>query len=112
MNRRPHSSHQKPHYKLSLVKKLATEGFVEINKNARTTANNDFGWKREQIIQALKRLRVSDFHKTEPKYDSQQRVMVDYYKALNIMDEQVYTHFRIEKRENREYLIICSFKRI
>ena len=38
--------------------------------------------------------------------------MVDYYKAWNMMGEQVYIHFRIDDKEDGQFLVICSFKRI
>lgn len=105
-------SSEKPHYNLSEVKSLVNEGRVEINKDARKDADDCFGWKQDKIIKAIQRLRLSDFYKKEPKYDTLQTIMVDYYKARNMMGEQVYIHFRIDEDENGKLLVICSFKRI
>jgi len=100
------------HYPLKLVKSLAASGSVAIRSKALKTAEADFGWKRDDIIRAFKRLSARDFYKTAPKYDSSPAVMVDYYKAWNMMGEQVYIHFRIDDKEDGQFLVICSFKRI
>lgn len=112
MNSRSLNPTKKSHYPLSLVKRLASEGRMEIRQQARQDAVACFGWRQDDILKVFKRLRTSDFYKTEPKYDSQHGVMVDYYKARNLMGERVYTHFRVDKRCDGDFLVICSFKRI
>ena len=112
MNGRSQNPNQKPHYHLSTVRELVNEGRVEIQERARQNAMACFGWRKDDILRAFKRLRLVDFYKTEPKYDSLQGVMVDYYKAQNLMGEKVYIHFRVDRRCDGNILVICSFKRI
>ena len=112
MNGRSRTPGLKPHYPLTTVRTLLNEGRVEVQERARQSAFACFGWRQDDILKAFKRLRLSDFYKTEPKYDSQQEVMVDYYKARNLMGEKVYIHFRVDRRGDGDILVICSFKRI
>ena len=100
-------SRTKPYYSLAKVKKLAVSGSCVINAKARETARNDFGWDQRDIKKAVSRLQHKHFYKSASKYDNPE-VYVDYYKAANLMGENVYIHFRIED----DRLIICSFKEI
>ena len=95
------------YYSLARVKQLAVYGECTINAKARETARNDFGWNQVDIKKAIAKLEHKHFHKSEQKYDNP-GVYVDYYKAGNLMGENVYIHFRIESN----CLIICSFKEI
>jgi len=97
----------KPYYSLAKVRKLAVSGKCNVNTKARTTAQNDFGWDQVDIKKAISKLQHKHFHKSDTKYDNP-GIYVDYYKAENLMGENVYIHFRIED----DCLIICSFKEI
>jgi hypothetical protein len=100
-----------PYYSLKKVKLLVQKNIL-INPNARYTASRDFGWDNKDIKKALLRLQPKHFYKPGTRYDDPS-VHVDYYKARNLIDEDVYIHFRVEKDDNQEdRLIICSFKRI
>lgn len=102
----------KPYYSLAQVRQLAQqEGGCLINEKARRTALADFGWGIDEIKRAVSLLKVSDFYKSEFKYDNPKitaHIYVDTYKAKNLLGERVYTHFRIEDGK----LVICSFKEI
>ena len=101
----------RPYYSLKKVKALVEKN-IFINRRARFTAKEDFGWDNKEIKRALLRLQPKDFYKRAPKYDNP-AIYVDYYKAWNLFSEEVYIHFRIEKDEaGEDCLIICSFKRI
>jgi len=62
---------------------------------ARKTAKEDFGWRQEDIKKAITKLKTTHYHKTAAKYDNPS-IHVDYYKARNLMGENIYIHFRIE----------------
>ena len=98
----------KPYYPLAKVRELAsTDDKCIINNRARTSAKNDFGWNQAEIKKAISKLQPKHFYKSDYKYDNP-CIHVDYYKAYNLMGENLYIHFRIEN----EYLVICSFKEI
>ena len=73
------STRSKPFYSLAEVKQLVKEGNVAIRENARNTAFVDFGWTANDIIAAIKKLKVSHFYKSEPS-DLIENCMIDYYK--------------------------------
>lgn len=99
---------EQPYYSLKLVKRLIrTKGCHSITRKAQETAENDFGWKKKEIVAAIMKLQISHFLKRDVRYDNPS-IHVDYYKARGLCGEDVYIHFRIEK----EILYICSFKRI
>jgi hypothetical protein len=97
----------RPYYSLRKVKNLANSGEWIINANARTTAKDDFGWNRDDIKKAVSKLQQKHFYKSATRYDDP-GIYVDYYKAYQLMGEDVYLHFRVED----DCLIICSFKEI
>ncbi len=97
----------KPYYSLKIVKKLVLDQRCLVNQIARKKALFDFGWQHSDIQKALLKLQPKHFHKSGTKYDNPS-IHVDYYKAYNLMNENVYIHFRIED----DYLIICSFKEV
>ena len=94
-------------YSLQAVYDAVENGKVTVNGNALSDARSLFGWETEDIARAILGLRPRDFHKTEPsKFLA--GVMLDVYKARNLMGENVYTHFYM----NSGRLIINSFKQI
>lgn len=97
----------KPYYSLKKVRNLALNGECVSNSNARLTARNDFGWNQTDVKKAISKLQHKHFYKSDNKYDNPS-IYVDYYKARDLMNENIYIHFRIEN----ECLIICSFKEI
>lgn len=102
----------KPTYDLSEVQQLVKLGAFDLNFIARKTAKDHFGWKKATVGKAMLKLKKSrtprgHFYKSAPRYDNP-RVWVDYYKAPNLMGEDVYIHFRVEN----DRVIICSFKKL
>jgi len=102
---------KKPSYPLKEIKRLIREEPVIINEDAQNDAYYDFKWKPEDIKKCI--LKFNDkyhFWKTE-KHGKYPGVMMDYYKAYNIMDGfNVYTHFYISPQTG--FLTISSFKEI
>ncbi len=96
-----------PYYSLAKVRQLTVSGKCIINSKARQTAKEHFGWGKPDVLKALSKLQHKHFHKSDEKYDNP-GIHVDYYKAINLLGENVYIHFRIENG----FLIICSFKEI
>lgn len=108
-----------PYYPLEAVKALLKKRKFKIQPNAVATAWDDFGWRNSDIVKCLLKLNDKDhradrcnnhFYKTE-KHRTIPHTMMDYYKAINIMDGfDIYTHFYI-KNENI-FLVISSFKEL
>jgi len=78
-----------------------------VTQEALYSAEDAFGWGLEDIEKALMRLTVKHWYKSEPRYDNP-RIWVDYYRAQNIMGEDIYTHFYVEEG----VLIVDSFKEL
>ena len=97
----------KPYYSLRKVKNIANHGQCIINAKAHFTAKRDFGWNQSDIKKAFSKLQLKHFFKSTTKYDNPS-IYVDYYKAYQLMHENIYIHFRVED----ECLVICSFKEI
>jgi len=98
-----------PEYPLSEVCDLIEQGKVFIYSKARDSARNDFGWDYNDVIQALKKLKKVDFYKRDTS-ENNAWLVLDFYKAVGLCGENVYTHFYIDRDEN--VLVINSFKRI
>ena len=116
MGRKPHKRvsrrTKQPSYSLATVQSLAARGRVRIRHNAHQDAYRAFGWTTDDILAAIKRLRRKDFNKTAP-LESLPSIMVDTYKAYNLLGENVYTHFYIDPNgPSGKTLIINSFKEI
>jgi len=99
---------KKPYYPLSKVKSLVKNDNVQINPNARDLADQDFGWDTNDILDAISKLRLKDFYKTESSR-MVSGVMVDTYKAYGLKGENVYTHYYVNSQNT---LVINSFKEI
>jgi hypothetical protein len=101
------------------VKALIRADDLLITRNAIRYALNDFGWGASNIKKCLLKLndryynddpQKNHFYKTEA-HKQIPNIMMDYYKAQNIMAGiNVYTHFYIHPEDGR--LIINSFKEI
>ena len=98
-----------PEYPLPEVRKLIEQGRIIIQPNARNDALNDFGWDAVDVAQALKKLKEVDFFKRDVS-EKNAWLVWDFYKAVGLCGENVYTHFYIDRDEN--ILVINSFKRI
>ena len=98
-----------PYYSLGKVKKLVKTGKVLIRGNALDGARYSFGWEVSDILDALKKLQIKHFHKSEKSHFTP-KMPVDYYKARGLKGEDVYTHFYIDNEI--ELLIVDSFKQI
>ena len=109
----------KPSNSLKDVKELIRNKHVVFNPNALSDAWDDFGWRPEKIRKCLLKLndkyhklnrKQNHFHKTE-QHDQISAAMVDYYKAVNIMEgASIYTHFYIQPKSGM--LIVSSFKEL
>ena len=102
----------KAYYSLKKVRRLVDESKhnpdkVLINPNALETAERDFGWRTPDILNALKKLQPKHFDKSEPSIKRQPSIQIDSYKAVNLMGENIYTHFYIEE----DQLVVNSFKK-
>lgn len=78
-----------------------------MTEEALYSAEDAFGWNLEDIKNALMRLMPKHWYKSEPRYDNPE-IWVDYYRARNIMGENIYTHFYVEE----DILVIDSFKEL
>jgi len=78
-----------------------------VTDEALYSAEDAFGWNLEDIKNALMRLMPKHWYKSEPRYDNP-KIWVDYYRARDIMGENIYTHFYVEE----DILIIDSFKEL
>jgi hypothetical protein len=77
-----------------------------INPDAVSDALRDFGWEKEDILDAVTKLKPSQCYKSE-QYRNIPGCHVDYYRAAGLKGENVYTHFYIHVRTGE--LIINSF---
>jgi len=78
-----------------------------VTDEALYSAEDAFGWNLEDIENALMRLMPKHWYKSEHRFDNP-KIWVDYYRARNIMGENIYTHFYVEE----DILIIDSFKEL
>lgn len=83
-----------PYYSLSAVKQLVKQGNVEIRGNALEGAYQDFGWKTDDILDAIRKLKPAHYYKSEPSR-MRKSLFIDYYKAPELKSEAVYVHFYI-----------------
>ncbi len=97
----------KAYYSKRQLNKLISEGNVLVTEQARTSAQNDFGWDVNDICRALQSMPVKFCYKSEPRFNDP-KIWVDYYRAHGLKGENVYTHFYVENGK----LIIDSFKEI
>lgn len=99
--------HKEAHYDLALIRQYISDGKLHIPGRVKKSAEDAFGWQTEDIKKAISLLKAKHFHKTEKNWDNPS-IYVDYYKARNLMGENIYTHFHIED----DKLIVASFKEI
>jgi len=98
-----------PYYDLGTVKTCINLGKVRITRAALDGARECFGWNSVDIQDAIMKLRISHYHKTDAfKHD--RMITLDIYKACGIKRENVYTHFYIDVETG--ILVINSFKEI
>lgn len=102
-------SKPKPFYELKEVKRLAENEEMHIRQNALDEARDAFGWEESDIRDAIVRLRLSHFHKSD-ELKTKPGIMVDYYKAPGMYGENVYMHFYVHDETGE--LIINSFKEL
>jgi len=102
-----HWKRSKPYYSLVEVKQLAKEGAVSFKANARDSARVDFGWRTDEMVAAIRKLKPSHFFKSEPSRMIK-NLMIDSYRARDLNNESVYLHFYILKGR----LIVDSFKKL
>lgn len=97
----------KAYYSKKKILELINTGKVSITEQARATAKKDFGWDIDDICKALKSLQPLSWYSSEHRHNNPS-IWVDYYRAVGLKGENVYTHFYIED----DCLIIDSFKEI
>ena len=97
-----------PQYDLATVRTLIDQGKVFIRQNAVKSALDDFGWDIDDIKTAMKKLKPKHFYKPAD-HNKVPGIVLDFYKARGIKNEDIYTHFYIT---SKGILIISSFKRI
>ncbi|HEC32284.1 MAG TPA: hypothetical protein ENI41_07320 [Deltaproteobacteria bacterium] len=97
----------RPYYSKKQIVNLLRKGRVYVTDEALYSAEDAFGWNLEDIKNALMRLMPKHWYKSEPRFDNP-KIWVDYYRARNIMGENIYTHFYVEE----DILIIDSFKEL
>ena len=106
-NRKKRRAPSKPYYDLKEVKRLVVNKRVRINYNALEGAWYAFSWEESDILDAIVKLRLNHFQKSDPS-ETKPGIILDFYKAPGLNDENVYTHFYIEKETG--ILVINSFK--
>ena len=97
----------KAYYSKRQIRNLILTGNVQITKQARISAQDDFGWDFNDICKAISALPIKFCYKSETRFDNPQ-IWVDYYRVNDLKGENVYTHFYIYSGN----LIIDSFKEI
>lgn len=97
----------KPYYSLTAAKQLIKQGDVAIRGNALEGAYQDFGWKTDDILDAIRKLKPAHYYKSEPSR-MRESLLIDYHKAPELKGEAVYIHFYIADGR----LIVNSFKKI
>ena len=98
---------------------LKTENYKFSGKSLET-AEEDFGWGPDDIINCLKKLNgrhyVDDpvhnhYFKTDPHHTDRKITKMDIYKAREIMEGfSIYTHFCIDPSD--DFLDISSFHKL
>ncbi len=97
----------KPYYSKKQIRNFIVSGKLHVTESARNSARNFFGWSLEDIKRALLALSQKSCYKSESRFNNP-CIWVDYYRAKNILGENVYTHFYVEDG----VLIVDSFKEI
>ncbi len=97
----------KAYYSKKQIRSLILKGNVQITEQARTFAQNDFGWDMDDICKAILVLPINSCYKSETRFDNPQ-IWVDYYRAYGLKGENVYTHFYVDSDNS----IIDSLKEI
>lgn len=98
-----------PLYPLDEIKNLVVEDRIVIRSNALRTALDDFEFEMDDIKKAISLLQLKHFYKSENSKIID-RLILDVYKARNLLGENIYTHLYID--DNSGQLIINSFKRL
>jgi len=97
----------KPFYSRREIARLVDSCRILLEERARIAAERDFGWKIEDIAEALKNLPPGCCYKSETRYDNPE-IWVDFYRVYGLMGEDVFTHFYVENG----YLVVDSFKEL
>ena len=96
-------------YDLKEVKDLIRKGKVRVQGNAKAGAKEAFGWTISEILDALLDLEPRHFYKSDV-WKIDRSVVLDFYKARDLKEVSVYTHFYIN--DETGFLVISSFKEI
>ena len=97
----------RPYYSKRQIRNLIISGKLFVTGLALSSARESFGWSIEDIEKALLALPQKCCYHSESRYDDP-GIFVDYYRANDILGENVYTHFYVEDG----VLIVDSFKEI
>ncbi|MBF0378509.1 MAG: type II toxin-antitoxin system MqsR family toxin [Desulfamplus sp.] len=93
------------YYSKKQIRNLILQNNVQITEQARSTAQECFGWDIDDICSAILELPIKYCYKSETRFDNPQ-IWVDYYRAYDLKGENVYTHFYVDSNN----LIIDSLK--
>jgi len=96
-----------PYYSKRQLRNLIKADKLFVTPSARNSARDSFGWSLEDIEKALLALPQGSWHKSCPRFGDPS-IFVDYYKAIDLLGENVYTHFYVDDG----VLIVDSFKEI
>ena len=97
----------KPYYSKKQIYNFVKFGKLYVTETARNSARDFFGWSFNDIEKALLALSQKSYYKSEPRFNNPS-IWVDYYRARDILGENVYTHFYVEDG----ILIVDSLKEI
>lgn len=97
----------KAYYSKKQIRNLILQNNVQITEQARSTAQESFGWDIDDICSAILELPIKNCYKSETRFDNPQ-IWVDYYRAYDLKGENVYTHFYVDSNN----LIIDSLKEV
>jgi len=95
------------YYSKKKIRTLIEKDAVIIESNALESAKKDFGWDYKKICEALLKIPSRCCYNRKPRFNNPE-IWVDYYRAENIMGENIYTHFYVEN----DKLVIDSFKEL
>lgn len=96
----------RPYYSKKQIRDLISENKIILESSARESARDTLGWLLSDIKKALLDLPQECCYKSEQRFNNP-ACWVDYYRANNIMGENIYTHFYVDN----DCLIVDSFKK-
>jgi len=96
-----------PYYSKRQIRNFINADKLSVTPSARNSARDSFGWSLEDIEKALLALPQGSCYKSCSRFGDPS-IFVDYYRAIDLLGENVYTHFYVDDG----VLIVDSFKEI